>query len=367
MFRLIFITAVMLMIGCQAQAATNWNNSTTQSNNNVVLKIGSAVGDAKFYYPDLVQKGHFAFMLPKLCQIIEVSEKGEITFIAKLPDELADFKSCISAADVEYLPKTDTFLVSLPKRGLAEIDRSSKVIWYCDNKFNSHDVDLLEGNLIGFVNGWDTKGSKDPVFTIIDRNCKVVSQLLADNLDLETSRYEPEENDPTYVHANAFQALPNNHLMISLRNFNEVVILKDSKPVKRIRGGTRWVHDPLIVNPSAPLSEMELYLANRARGQHIVFHDKNGNPTSFWNSTSPDGEKQLRQKNKGQGNWNPLRTVERLPNGNLLVSGSRCIGQISTQGELVWDLCFPWFQHQMEQLPGGWNFLYKVSFVSRSQ
>lgn len=371
MFRLVITFIFAFTLSTTAWAA-NWNNSksqnsTAQSKKTVDLRVGSIIGEAKFHSPDLVQKGRFVFMLPKLCQIIEVSEKGEITFIGKLPSKLADFQSCLSAADVEHLPETDTFLVSLPKRGLAEIDRSSKVIWYCENKFNSHDVDLLEGDLIGFVNGWDRKGNNDPVFTIIDRNCKVFSQLFAKDLGLETSRYNPTEDDPTYVHANAFQVLPNNHLMISLRNFNEVVILKDSKPIKRIRRGTKWVHDPLIVNPSAPPSEMEFYLANRGRGQHIIFHDKNGNPTSFWDSTTPDGEKQLRKKNKGFGNWNPLRTVERLPNGNLLVSGSRCMGQISAQGELVWDLCFPWFQHQMERLPDGWNFIYKVSFVSGSK
>ena len=115
MFRLVITFIFAFTLSTTAWAA-NWNNSksqnsTAQSKKTIDLKIGSIIGEAKFYSPDLVQKGRFVFMLSKLCQILEVSEKGEITFIGKIPGKLAGFQSCVSAADVEHLPGTDTFLV----------------------------------------------------------------------------------------------------------------------------------------------------------------------------------------------------------------------------------------------------------------
>ena len=55
-----------------------------------------------------------------------------------------------------------------------------------------------------------------------------------------------------------------------------------------------------------------------------------------------------------------LRTLEKLQNGNWLITGSQTIGQVTNDGELVWELYFPEFRHQRDKNKEK-TFIYKVT------
>ena len=62
--------------------------------------------------------------------------------------------------------------------------------------------------------------------------------------------------------------------------------------------------------------------------------------------------------------WIPLRTLEKLENGNWLVTGSQRIGQVTNDGELVWELNLPEFRHQKDRNKDK-TYIYKVTFISK--
>ena len=63
---------------------------------------------------------------------------------------------------------------------------------------------------------------------------------------------------------------------------------------------------------------------------------------------------------KGMGT---MMTVQKLGNGNWLITGSQTIGQITPSGNLVWEIHFPEFRHQRDKNKKA-TYIYKAAFVS---
>ena len=84
------------------------------------------------------------------------------------------------------------------------------------------------------------------------------------------------------------------------------------------------------------------------------YDDVEDSPRTIWSVPN--------QKRKSP--WTPLRTLEKLENGNWLITGSQTIGQVTSDGELVWELYFPEFRHQRDRNKEK-TFIYKVTFISK--
>jgi len=329
------------------------------------FNVGDKIGETFLIKNDKFQDGTFAFIAPGAGKFIEINKDGEIVFTFDIngPEK----RYLMGAADVEWLPETKTFLVVIPKYGLFELDRKKGKIWECKTPFISHDADLLSDNTIVFVNGWDDIGKNEPIYTHIDRDCNILKELYAEDLELDRTRFK---NDPaevgksneSHTHTNAVEIIDDEHMILSIRNYNELVMLKNYKPIWRMQRKAKWIHDPVVIDNRKPVEDFEFYFANRRMGQHLMkvsFSDPD-NPVSVWNSADAKGERKLNRRK--QGFWVPLRTVEILPNKNILLSGSKAVGQVTPQGELVWDLRITkGFKNQSFHK----NSIYKVAFIPK--
>ena len=157
--------------------------------------------------------------------------------------------------------------------------------------------------------------------------------------------------DKAKLHTNSVRLLPNGTYMASIRNYDQIVIFDKTRVIKRFKDAP-GVHDPSEVYKEGDAEFF--YYANRGRPQSINkrnFNFPERSPEIIW--SGPRSRK---------GAWTPLRTLEKLSNGNWLVTGSQEVGQVSEDGKLVWELHFPEFRHQKKQ---GLNktYIYKASFI----
>ena len=300
---------------------------------------------------DKIQKGNIALIDTKNSRIIELGVNGNVVWQTKLPDLFED-GAWNAGADIEWLPNTDTFLVAVPMSGFFEIARDGKIITQCKTKFISHDVDKIDGGRFVFVNGWDDKGKNEPIITLMSSKCDIIWEKKTEFFGVNEEDLQPRFiKDRAKLHTNSVRLLPNGNYMASIRNYDQIVIFDKTGVTKRFKDAP-GVHDP-----SAIYKEDDgefFYYANRGRLQSINKRDFNfpeRGPKIIW--SGPPSPKR---------SWKPLRTLEKLANGNWLVTGSREVGQVSEDGELVWELHFPEFRHQKQR---GLNktYIYKASFV----
>ena len=78
------------------------------------------IGELITYNADKVQKGNIGLVDTYNKRIIEIDNKGKVIWEKKIPRK---FKKAEwnAAADIEWLPETDTFLIIAPKKGFFEI------------------------------------------------------------------------------------------------------------------------------------------------------------------------------------------------------------------------------------------------------
>jgi hypothetical protein len=309
------------------------------------LASWAAVGDqfakSEIHQPDKLQAGRVAFVDASLAKLIEMDITGKITWEYAIPGSMVGSGKLSSGTDVEWLPASDNFLLAIAGAGVFEINRQGQVVWTFATPYADHDADRLDNGNTVFVNGWD--GDSDPVMTEVDSAGKLVLQLFARDLELNAAeRHSVVTERHSNTHANAVQKLGPDEYLLSLRNFNQFIKIKNGKVVARIKNA-RNVHDPV------PYKEGYLFAAHLAEDKSaLLFHAGPGKRQPFF-SPEPD-------------TWTPLRTLELLQNGNILISGGREVGQLDPQGKLVWSLVAEHFASGKSGQKSE-RFFYKAAFV----
>ncbi len=244
-------------------------------------------------------------------RIIEVNMSGEIVW-----EYLAPQKRQIEA---EPLPNKNVLYISR-NLGVFEINRSGRIVWsYLTDKID-HDADRLpNGNTI-FVFGFGDQKS-DAQVTEVNPQGKVVWTWHAkDHFDKPPYN---SINDEGWTHTNAVSRLANGNTLISPRNFNFVVEVNPQGANVGIygKGVFSSQHDPEFL----PNGNIIAALQWRDR-PHLAaeFDIKTGK--IVWQYALSDRK-----------NW-PIRDVNRLPNGNTLITGSTEIIEVTAKGEIVWRL-----------------------------
>jgi hypothetical protein len=293
-----------------------------------------------FYEKNKVQYGNVAIVDASRGRIVEYDLNGKIVWEFNIPWSIP--KTHIGkGADIEWLADTDTFLFVVPMTGIYEVNRQKEIIWKYETSKVSHDADRLPNGNILFSFGWDM--DNDPTWTEITREGKIVHQWFAKkHLDPKKDKQNSQaESTYSYTHANAVSRLSDGTTLVSLRNFNMYVIVKDDQIIRR-SPSIKNVHDPFV---SAERSCFGAREPNRA-----ACTNKDGPIFRFI-----DTEKK----------WSPMRTIEPLKNGNLLITGSYQIGQLSADGKLVWKLYFNDFRDQKssDSKSSNSNFIYKAAWV----
>lgn len=244
-------------------------------------------------------------------RIVEVNMLGEIVWEYRLPEEIR------SVADVELLPSGNILFVA--PGGVYEVDRDGALVWsYADNRV-SHDADRLpNGNTI-MVWGGDDKVNDIQVKEVNPEGEVVWSWYARDHFYVEPYKDIYYQG---WTHTNAVTRLPDGNTMISLRNFNLTVAVDP-------QGSVVWSYDWGSLGDSPHEPEL---LPNG----HLL--------ASVWSRPGPPGPNRAVEVDPETGEvvWEfrlpGIRDVDRLPNGNTLVARATKIVEVTSEGEVVWQL-----------------------------
>jgi len=248
-------------------------------------------------------------------RIIEVNMAGEVIWQYRIPMELRRYTN--PGFDSERLPNNHILFV-LPAKGVYEINREGKTVWsYLDVKI-SHDADrLANGNTLIVFGNKDTKN--DAQVKEIDAKGKMVwswyAKQIFDKVPYNTI------NNQGWTHTNAAERLIDGNTLISLRNFNQVIIISSQGKVLHTYG------KDLVQNPHDPqrLPNGNILMAAHPLLAALEVDGKTGD--MVWKFTN-------RQWGiPGQG----ARDADRLPNGNTLITGTTKIIEVTKNGEIVWQ------------------------------
>jgi hypothetical protein len=311
---------VTFLFFCLISAVTIFCGCTTI--NSKAIKYDPPVVDpdiyVDIYHPEKAFNGTTLFAdnhNPDKPRIIEVNMRGGIVWEYIIPSHLKHYNN--PGFDVEWLPNNN-ILFLLPRYGVFEIDRNGKVIWsYLDGKV-SHDADRLpNGNTLVVWGGRDEIG--DAQVKEINKEGKIVWSWRA-----KDHFYKLPYKDiyrEGWTHTNAAQRLPNGNTIISLRNFHLVVEVNPQGQVVRTIGEGIFhnQHDPEI------LPNGNILVANQ-RVPHRAIEIEPFTGRIVWQSTGFERENA------------PVRDADRLPNGNTLITGSTRIVEVTSDGEIVWQL-----------------------------
>jgi hypothetical protein len=303
--------------------------------------VGDQFGVVGVNQEGSVQIGKIAFVDVNQSKLIEMDTTGKVTWEYSIPFTMTFGSKLSSGTDVEWLPASDNFLLAIPEAGVFEVNRKGEVVWQYKTRYVDHDADRLPNGNTVFVNGWDADG--DPVVTEVDPSGKIVMQLFAEQLGLDVNeRHSAPGERYSNTHANAVQQLADGEYLISLRNYNQFLRYKDGKVVARYMNA-RNVHDPL------PFKGGYLFAIHYRDSSQLILQRESGQREPFF---KPE-----------PGTWTPLRTVELLKNGNILVTGSREVGQLDEAGKLVWSMVIESYANQKSEQRKKAGFIYKATFV----
>lgn len=248
-------------------------------------------------------------------KIIEVDMNGDIVWEYPIPSHLAAYTN--PGFDVEALANGNILFV-LPLNGIYEINRLGEVVWsHLDAKV-THDADRLpNGNTLYVFGGDDQK--TDYQVKEIDAHGEIVWRWRA--IDCFKDAAFQNIFNQGWTHANAVTRLDNGHTLISLRNFNLVAeVDTDGSLVRAIgRNVFRAQHDPEV------LPNGNLLVMNHKKPHRAIEIDPKTDEV-VWGSVGFGRE------------MSPVRDADRLPNGNILITGTNTLLEYTPEGELVWRL-----------------------------
>jgi hypothetical protein len=247
-------------------------------------------------------------------RIVEVNMQGEVTWEYDLPAELKSYTN--PGQDVEPLANGN-MLVLFPQHGVYEITREKKVAWkYLDPKV-SHDADrLANGDTLIAFGAFDTL--EDMQVREVNSRGQIVWSWRAK--DVFNRAPYLGISDEGWTHTNAVTRLANGDTLVSLRNFNLIAEVDRSGKLVRTygEGVVTEQHDPEI------LPDGNLLMADLAQPNAAVEMAPDG--TILWRFPFPD-----------RTLW-PVRDVDRLPNGNTLITAADRLLEVTPDKEAVWEL-----------------------------
>jgi hypothetical protein len=248
-------------------------------------------------------------------RIIEVNMLGEVLWEYSLPADMKQYTN--PGFDAEML-QNGNILFTLPRKGVYEVNRDKEIVWsYADPKV-SHDADRLpNGNTLIAFGAYD--GKSDAQAKEVNPAGKVVWSYYAKNHFGNIAEYK-DLNEEGWTHTNAVMRLADGNTVVSHRNFNLLAVVDAQGNVVGTVESGEFVaqHDPVY------LPNGNLLFATHTTPQMAVELDANN--TVAWSFA-------VRERTA----W-PLRDVDRLPNGNTLVTGADRILEITPEGEIAWEL-----------------------------
>ncbi len=285
------------------------------------------------YDQDKAQDGTTLFFTDidgSLC-IVEVDMEGNIIWRYDLEGEIKEHTS--PGFDIEILDNNNLQLLA-PKLGVFEITRNGEIVRsYYDEKV-SHDADRLDnGNVLIAYGASDTK--EDAQAKEIDHEGNVVWEWYA------AEHFDYDISCSGFTHTNAVERLKNGNTLISLRNFNFLVIVdEEGEIVRKVGEGILYSpHDPEVLGNTITVASqgtLDCYL-NQMDDYTAAMEMNLYNDEILWQYDEGEWSDSLCGQKKPCDNQ-LVRDVNKLSNGNYLIVGTAKIIEVTTNGEIVWEL-----------------------------
>jgi hypothetical protein len=253
--------------------------------------------------------------------------------------------------DVDPLPDGNLLVVS-PRDGATlvyELDpETERRVWERRLPFeDTHDVDLLSEDelVVSHMRAWnpENRTSGDRV---------VVYNLTTDEVTWSWRYREhfPADTDggqnPDWTHSNDVDPIPGGRLLLSPRNFDQVLIVNRS--TKEITNRLGADDDYAVLkeqhNPDYLVSENgtpTLLVADSGNNRVVEYAFEDGAWTRTWSV--------------GSDSLNWPRDADRLPNGNTLVTDTlnHRVLEITPTGDVVWEYHVTWGPYDAERVAYG--------------
>ncbi|MFC1569394.1 aryl-sulfate sulfotransferase [bacterium] len=286
-------------------------------------------------------------------KIAEVSMDGNITWEYQVPGNGA-------ITDIEYLDNGH-ILFAVKSEGIYEVDRNKSVTWSHTDNTVWHDVDRLSNGNTLYTCGMAEYASPypyagKPIIKEIDSSKNLVWQWIAKDHYINTvydtshvaAKYASEEWRGDWTHINGVERLTNGNTLISIRNFDLVIIVSPAGDILQEigSGDPGW---PILITLGLPDDPHNPVLLDNAAS---------GFPGKWWN----DGDMLISIPWEGRaivmdttslnvkwefptGGWTQygsvlfMRDARPLPNGNILINDATgSLIEVTQAGETVWNL-----------------------------
>ena len=253
--------------------------------------------------------------------------------------------------DVDPLPN-GTFLVVSPRNDstlVYEYDpETDSRLWEQRLPFeDTHDVDVLSEDelVVSHMRAWDEEnGTSDDRVVVYNRTRDEVTW------SWYYRNHFPADTDggmnADWTHTNDVDVLPGGRLLLSPRNFDQVLIVNRSTKEITNRLGRDDDHSILEEqhNPDYLVSEdgtPTLLVADSGNDRVVEYAYENGSWTRTWSV--------------GSDSLTWPRDVDRLPNGNTLITDTlnHRVIEVTPTGEVVWEYYVTWGPYDAERVVHG--------------
>jgi hypothetical protein len=227
--------------------------------------------------------------------------------------------------------------------------RTQERVW--TERFDSpdiHDIDLINGDelLVAGIN-YEVP-SRDRVF-IYNRTTEKTTWNWSFR-DHYPNDLDGSADSEDWTHVNDIDQIRQGEFLVSVRNFDQVIVVNRSTNEIDLRLGQDDDHDIMYEQHNPQYLESEngtpTILVADSENARIVEYERVGGPP-------------------GEGEWERVwslsqglawpRDADRLPNGNTLVvdSMNHRVIEVTPEGDVVWETGAPWATYDAERVPLG--------------
>ena len=265
--------------------------------------------------------------------------------------------------DVDPLPNGNLLVVSPDRNGtlVYELDPESRErVWSRRLPIrDTHDVDRLsDGRLVvAAMRESDGQTSRDRVFVYDPTTNETTWEwYFRDHFSAETDGGIDED----WTHVNDVDPIGDGRLLLSPRNFDQVLVVDRTTGdiVMRLGSDNRYdtlaeQHTPdYLVSDEGTPTRLVADSGND-RVVECAYEDRETSETSQADGEAVDGEWVRVWSLAGSLNW--PRDADRLPNGNTLITDSlnHRVIEVTPEGEVVWEYYATWGPYDAERVAHG--------------
>jgi len=328
-------------------ALAGWATATTFAYNPATLGSGAVASTATNQTIVSVQGFHFQGVgnEKKPARLVSVAPDGSTDWVYNGSKHGATW-----FYDVDPLPNGNLLVTSTApgETVVYELDRETRErVWQerLDAE-DTHDVDLINGDqlLVANMRNYDRADG-------VNRDRIYIYDLGKDEIvwQWQARRAFPRSGGGEYTgdwtHINDVDKIADGQYLVSVRNFDQVIVVNRSTKAIDMRLGSDGDHDTLHEQHNPDYLESEngtptLLVADSENDRIVEYARRGGEWKRTWTLTGPF-------------KW--PRDADRLPNGNTLVTDSlnHRVIEVTPRGRVVWETYAPWAPYDSERIGTG--------------